>query len=160
MSIIKLPYFGKLDSTNLEDEYDTEIEFNGRTVDVFLFEMEIADKQTFTIIKSVLENLAIFDNNNRRLIAEDFNNGEGESLTFEYLYHHLIALQEDCSAIIDNNATEIDNLTTIMQALSITTIAFYSDVVIFDYCLNEETFDQLLVIHMDRNNQLSIEWES
>ncbi len=160
MSIIELPYFDKLDSTNLEDEYDIEIEFNGRTVDVFLFEMEIADKQTFAIIKSVLEDLATFDNNNRQLIAEDFNNGEGKSLTFEYLHHHLIALQEDCCDIIDNNATEIDNLTAIMKALSITTISFYSDMVVFDYCLNDEVSDQLLVVHMDRDNNLSILWES
>ena len=159
MEKLKLPYFKEeIDIQNLQDEYDTDFEYNGKEIDIFLNEMQVADKEQFTIIKNVLENLPEFDNQNRSFITNDFENKNGN--TFEYLSYHLEELGDDFEEIIDSNDTEINNLKKLMNLLKITTISFYSDLVVFDYCLDDEISDQLLVVKMNRQKNLSIDWES
>ncbi|WP_158850500.1 DUF2004 domain-containing protein [Algibacter sp. L1A34] len=159
MEKLKLPYFKQeIDIQNLQDEYDTDFEYNGKEINIFLNEMQVADKEQFTIIKNVLENLPEFDNQNRNFITNDFENKNGN--TFEFLSYHLEELEDDFEEIIDSNDTEINNLKKLMNFLKITTISFYSDLVVFDYCLDDEISDQLLVIKMNRQKNLSIDWES
>ena len=159
MEKLKLPYFKQeIEIQNLQDEYDTDFEYNGKEIDIFLNEMQVADKEQFTIIKNVLENLPEFDNQNRSFITNDFENKNGN--TFEYLSYHLEELEDDFEEIIDSDDTEINNLKKLMNLLKITTISFYSDLVIFDYCLDDEISDQLLVVKMNRQKNLSIDWES
>jgi len=76
------------------------------------------------------------------------------------LSYHLEELEEDFEEIIDSDDTEINNLKKLMKLLKIITISFYSDLVVFDYCINDEISDQLLVVNMDRQRNLSIAWES
>ena len=159
MEKLKLPYFKQeIDIQNLQDEYDTDFEYNGKEINIFLNEMQVADKEQFTIIKNVLENLPEFDNQNRNFITNDFENKNGN--TFEFLSYHLEELEDDFEEVIDSNDTEINNLKKLMNFLKITTISFYSDLVVFDYCLDDEISDQLLVIKMNRQKNLSIDWES
>ena len=159
MEKLKLPYFKQeIDIQNLQDEYDTDFEYNGKEINIFLNEMQVADKEQFTIIKNVLENLPEFDNQNRNFITNDFENKNGN--TFEFLSYHLEELEDDFEEIIDSNDTEINNLKKLMNFLKITTISFYSDLVVFDYCLDDEISDQLLVVKMNRQKNLSIDWES
>ena len=159
MEKLKLPYFKQeIDIQNLQDEYDTDFEYNGKEINIFLNEMQVADKEQFTIIKNVLENLPEFDNQNRNFITNDFENKNGN--TFEFLSYHLEELEDGFEEIIDSNDTEINNLKKLMNFLKITTISFYSDLVVFDYCLDDEISDQLLVVSMNRQKNLSIDWES
>jgi len=52
MEKLKLTYFKEeIDIQNLQDEYETELEYNGKEVDVFLNEMQIADNEQFDILK-------------------------------------------------------------------------------------------------------------
>ena len=159
MEKLKLPYFkDEIDIQNLQDEYDTELEYNGKEINIFLNEMQVADKEQFNIIKNVLENLPEFDKQNRSFITNDFENKNGN--TFEYLSYHLEELEDGFEEIIDSDDTEINNLKKLMNLLKIATISFYSDLVVFDYCLDDEISDQLLVIKMNRQKNLSIDWES
>jgi hypothetical protein len=159
MNKLKLPYFKEeIDIQNLQDEYETEFEFNDKEVDVFLNEMQIADKEQLDIIKNVLENISEFDKQNRGLISENFENKNG--LTFEYLSYHLEELKEEFEDIVDFNETEISNMEKLLRLLKVTTISFYSDLVVFDYCLDDEISDQLLAVKMDRQKKLSLDWES
>ncbi|MFL0068027.1 DUF2004 domain-containing protein [Tenacibaculum maritimum] len=159
MNKLKLPYFKEeIDIHNIQDEYETEFEFNDKEVDVFLNEMQIADEEQFGIIKNVLENISDFDKQNRSLISENFENKDG--LTFEYLSYHLEKLKEEFADIVDFDDTEIRNIEKLLSLLKITTISFYSDLTVFDYCLDDEISDQLLAVKMDRQKELSLDWES
>ncbi|CAA0155455.1 DUF2004 domain-containing protein [Tenacibaculum maritimum] len=159
MNKLKLPYFKEeIDIHNIQDEYETEFEFNDKEVDVFLNEMQIADEEQFGIIKNVLENISDFDKQNRSLISENFENKDG--LTFEYLSYHLEELKEEFADIVDFDDTEIRNIEKLLSLLKITTISFYSDLTVFDYCLDDEISDQLLAVKMDRQKELSLDWES
>ena len=159
MQKLKLPYFKeKINLQNLQDEYETRFEFNDKEVDVFLNEMQIANKEQFDFIQNVLENLIEYDKRNRSFIEQDFENKGG--LTYQYLLYHLKELKEDFEDMFDFNDSEINNLREFMGVLKITTISFYADCVFFDYCLDDEVSDQLLVIELNREKNLSILWES
>lgn len=41
MTKFNLPYFKHIDSQNLQDEYDAEIQFNDRIVNLFLNEIQL-----------------------------------------------------------------------------------------------------------------------
>jgi len=156
---LKLPYFKeKINLQNLQDEYETQFEFNDKEVDVFLNEMKIAHKEQFDFIQNVLENITEFDKQNRLYIEQEFEDKGG--LTYQYLRYHLKELKEDFEEMHDFNEGELDKIRELMGVLKITTISFYADLVIFDYCLDDQVSDQLLVIQMNREKTLSLHWES
>ncbi len=163
MNQFKLPYFAEIDLNNLQDEYETEIEFNGAEVDIFLNEMRYTDSEQLNFIKKVLENLDQFDNKNRASIAEDFSHN---GVSYEYLSYYLVEddfqedYAEDFAELIQADDTTENNLQRLMQALKITTISTYSDCIVFDYCLDDEISDQLLAVKIDSENRIAIDWES
>ncbi|WP_055446137.1 DUF2004 domain-containing protein [Lacinutrix mariniflava] len=159
MEKFKLPYFKEeIDIQNLRDEYETELEYNGKEINIFLNEMLGADKEQLNQIKNTLENLSEFDKQNRSFISNDFKNQNGN--TFEYLSYHLDELNVHFKEIIDSKNTKLNNLKKIMNLLKIATISFYSDLVVFYYSLDDEISDQLLVVKLDRQKNRSLDWES
>jgi len=159
MSKLKLPYFKEeIDIKNIQDEYEVEFEFNEKEVDVFLYEMKIADDEQFGIIKNVLENIFEFDKHNRSLISKCFENKDG--FTYDYLSYHLEELKEELEDIVDFDDSKIINMEKLLRLLKMKTISFYSDLVVFDYCLNDEISDQLLVVKMNRQQKKYLDWES
>lgn len=158
MKNYKLPYFEEIDLNNVQEEYETEIEFNNNEVDIFLNEVSSLNNEELNFIKTVLENLTEFDKKNREFITDDFNNN-GE--TFEYLSYYLEEdYAEDFKDLILPDDTEINNLKRLKNSLKITTISTYSDCIVFDYCLNDEISDQILGVKIDSEKIISINWES
>ncbi|WBX77993.1 DUF2004 domain-containing protein [Tenacibaculum ovolyticum] len=159
MKKLKLPYFKEeIDIKNLKEEYATEFEFNDKKVDIFLNEMKISDDEQFGTIKNVLENIFELDKHNRSLISKNFEGKDG--VTYDYLSYHLEELKEELEDIIDLDDSQISDMKKLLRLLKIKTISFYSDLVVFDYCLNDEISDQLLVVKMNRQQKISLDWES
>lgn len=165
MSIIKLPYFDEIDIKKLEEYYEAEIEFEDREVSLDLnFEVEQIDENKLQIVKILLENINDFDSKNRIFIAKDFDNYSNGSIVYDYISFHLKELKEDFSEIIDTKETKSGNLIKLMNSLKLIRIGFYpnedDETVIFDYCLNDDISNELLVIVLKNQNSLSIAWES
>ena len=73
MTKYSLPYFGEIDLTALDEYYDVNIDLNGNTVNIDLnFEKESSDWDKFDTVKSFLNNINNFDQQNKSYIEDDF----------------------------------------------------------------------------------------
>ena len=89
MATFSLPHFGPLDPDDLEEYYDTTIPFGGNIIQVDLnFENKTIDTKRLATAKHFIDNIRIFDINNKGYITSDYNDANGETVQF-YLQHHL-----------------------------------------------------------------------
>ncbi len=78
----QLPYFGEINAHSLEAYYQSEIEFNGEEVSIYLsFENDTVDEQTIEKITSFLNNIIALEAQNRTLIKSDFDD-DGETARY------------------------------------------------------------------------------
>lgn len=161
MNNIDLPYFGKLNKQSLQDEYDVEIEFKDRKIDIFLNEMLVMKQENIEIIKSKLSDLFKTDDHVRAYISEEFESHENGSVTFDYLSFYLESWEEyDLEEVINLDDTELNNLKKIKNLLRLENISIYSDLMVFDYFINSEISDQILAVKVDYKDKYCISWES
>ncbi len=159
MKQFELPYFGKIDVDNLtaEQEY-MEIEFQGRKVILMWFTEEVS-KTYFENAKTILEDLATFDKNNRFFLQKEFKNPQDKTV-LEYLEFHLEELAEEFAEIIGDSSTKDEKLQKLLHALYLKTISFHGNSIVPDYVLNQEVSDEVLGIYTDENSQRRVAWES
>lgn len=159
MSSYTLPHFGQLDLSSLDEYYDTEIEFNGKEVDLDLnFEKKTTDPARLDMVKKFLENLPEFDSLNKKYINQDFEDEDGDTVAF-YVEHHLENLDEDVlGAIIDFENETVEPEKQFINALHLVRVGFYPDeesyFATFDYSIGRDLTNDLVVIHIKENGEL------
>ena len=68
MANIKLPHFGIVDPTALDEYYDVDIDFNGNAMQIDLnFEGKTIAPERLDIVKQFIENIRIHDLNNKKV---------------------------------------------------------------------------------------------
>ncbi len=159
MANITVPHFGQLDSTSLEAYYDVEIAFNNTQIQIDLnFENKTIDPKKLETVKSFIENIRIYDLNNRRYIDKDYNDEDGDTVKF-YLEHHLEELgKEELATLIDLGSKSADHEKQLLKKLHLVRVGVYPDsedqFAIFDYSLGQEISNYLVVINTDENGNL------
>ncbi len=165
MSKYKLKYFGEIDTKNLDDYYDVESTYNGRDISFDLnFGAKKIDEIRLERVQKVLDNLDDFDAKNREFIKKDFDKYPGANIVYDYLLFHLEELGDVFESFINKDDTKENNLKRLMATLKLRRVGFYPDeeeeTVIFDYCLNDEVSDELIVIAMKNYKIDYVTWES
>ncbi len=162
MKQFELPFFGLVDVENVTESQEyMEIDFQDRELALMWFAEEDIDENYFQNAKNILEDLEKFDKESKAFLEKELHN-EQDTTVLEYLSFHLEEehLAEFFAKIIDKNASEEENLKSLLKAMYLKTISFHKGVIIADYVVNHEISDQILAISLYSNGKKNIAWES
>lgn len=154
-----LPCFGQLDSENLEEYYDCEINFNNTMVSVDLnFGDRKIDISRLEIAKKFIEQLADYDFKNKKYIEQDYKEDVGDTVR-AYIEHHLDELGEtELNELIDPSNKKISQEDQVVKKLHLVRMGLYPDsddqFAIFDYSIGPEITQYLVVLFIDEFGDL------
>ena len=158
MAHYSLPLFDEIDLDDLEEYYDAEMEFEGKTISVDLNLGESVEVSRLDRVKEFLGSLAEYDRKNKAYIEEDFNNDEGDTVR-TYVTHHLENIPEDEMADLlqsDNKMSSPE--IQLMKQIRLIGVGFYPDesdqFAVFDYSLGEELTNYLVVININDKGKM------
>jgi hypothetical protein len=159
MAEYALPYFGNLQTENLEEYYDVDIELNGNKIQIDLnFENKTIDTLIMDNVKNFIEKFEDFDRLNKRYMLNDYNDEDGDTVKF-YLEHHLEELDKDeLTKLVNFDDTITAPEQQLLSKLKLVRVGLYPDgeynFATFDYSIGKDITDQLVVINTDENGQL------
>lgn len=154
-----LPHFGQLDSENINEYYDCEINFNNTNVAIDLnFGDTKIDIGRLEIAKKFLEQMADYDFKNKKYIEQDYKDDDCDTVR-EYIDHHLEELGEDeLSELIDQKNKKISQGDQLVKKLHLVRMGLYPDsddqFAIFDYSIGPEITQYLVVLFVDEFGNL------
>ncbi|SFN51705.1 hypothetical protein SAMN05421738_1142 [Algoriella xinjiangensis] len=167
MTEYTLPHFGKLQVENLEEYYNVDIELGGKEIQIDLnFENKTINIEDFDTIKHFIENIENFDKQNQHYIKSDYDDENGNTVK-EYVTFHIEELGEEFLEQI-NIDNQTDKEQQFLTKLNLTRVGIYPDgkydtsyFAVFDYTVNKELTDQLIVVKTDNKGNLDhLSWES
>lgn len=152
--IINLPFFNELDSDNLTDYYevDVDIEQNKVQLDVN-FEEKTINPDKLLILKSYLDSPQAIINIAKEAIINNFANGEDVK---EFLTFHIDELnQNDLGNLLKQADKTLSLEEQILSVLKLRRIGFYpydnDEFAILDFVLDEEISQYILVVKLNNN---------
>lgn len=157
---IELPYFGQLDMNSLKDYYESSTTVNGQEINIDLnFDNSSSDKLKMSTIKSVLENIEKFDNQNKFYIEEDYKNVKGDTVK-SYIENHLGQFDKDeLDRLIDKTDTTNNPEIQLLKKLKLVRLGLYPDnekyLTTFDYSIGKNITQYLVVITTDKDGNLN-----
>ncbi len=160
MANFSLPHFPELNPKNLDEYYDTEIDFNGHEIQIDLnFEHKNIHTDRLDIVKEFIENLKSYDTKNKKHIEQDYAN-EGCDTVRTYVEHCIENFdQEELADFIDFDNKTVTNEIQLMNSLRLVRIGFYPDseenFATFDYSINPEIADHLVVIFINATGEMN-----
>lgn len=169
MNTYKLPFFGEIELTPLKDYYSTSAQDNQREIEFDInFTNGSVEDHTLNVIKQFLNNIDLFDKENRNQWIRDFNE-EGE--TSEYIEFYFEELQEEeLDDLVDVSKNIEDQKLELLNKLELKRVGLYPHKEqeigyfgIFDYSIKieGEYCNQLLVVNIQSNGDFDhITWES
>ena len=169
MGNIELPHFGQMDFNQLNEYYSSETEYNGLTLRLDLnFEKKIVSEEEAENIKKFLDNISVFDIQNKTEITKDFNK-EGEAKDYINFYFDELD-HEELSGIVDYKNLNKPKEEQLLNKLRLIRVGLYPDgkydaeyYGVFDYSIeiDGEPCNQLLVVKTNKTGNLDhITWES
>ncbi len=159
MTLISLPHFGILDPASLEEYYDTEIDFNGTTIQVDLnFYDKTIDSGRLEKVKAFIENIRIHDINNRKYIDNDYRDEDGDTVK-TYLEHHIDELGEtELAGLVKPGTKSTEYEKELLKKIHLVRVGIYPDsdeqFAVFDYSLGKDITGYLVVVNTDENGNL------
>lgn len=159
MATFTLPHFGPIDPTQLDEYYDVTIPFNNTTIDVDLnFESKTITVEKLATVKHFIDNIRIYDINNKGYIANDYKDEDGDTVQF-YLQHHLEELgTAELAALLPAGSKSTDHEKLLLQKLHLVRVGIYpgneDQFAIFDYSIGRDITNYLVVIFTDENGNL------
>jgi Protein of unknown function (DUF2004) len=159
MANFNLPHFGPLDPNELEQYAAVEIIFNSREIQIDLnFENKTIDPKQLETVRHFIDNIRIFDINNKVFIANDYKDKDGDTVKF-YLQHHLEDLGTvELAALLPASSKKIDHEKLLLQKLHLVRVGIYPDsdnqFAVFDYSIGQDITNYLVVLFTDENGNL------
>ena len=159
MPNIKLPYFGILDSSALDEYYDVETDFSNTTIQIDLnFDNKTIELKRLEIAKHFLENIRIHDLNNRKYIQNDYDDEDGDTVR-TYIENHLEEIgTDDLARLVGANTKTSDHSKQLVKKLQLVRLGLYPGSVaqfaVFDYSIGKDLTNYLVVITTDENGNL------
>ena len=159
MAKYTLPHFGEIDTSNLEEYYDADIEFKGNDVSIDLnFDDKSIDTKHLDKVKKIIKDLATYDKQNTKYIEQDYKDEDADTVR-TYIEHHLDEIdEEELLEVIDLSDKNDKKEIQLMKALHLVRVGFYPHnedyFVTFDYSLDRDLTNYLVVINTDANGKL------
>lgn len=159
MANVKLPHFGMLDASSVEEYYDAAVNYNNTEIQIDLnFESTSVDIQKLETVKHFIDNIRIHDLSNRKHIEKDFDDDGSDTVKF-YIENHLEVLAEDTIASLIGSHTRIaEQPRLLLKKLHLIRVGLYPNkadqFATFDYSISSEITDQLVVVFTDENGNL------
>lgn len=160
MATFILPHFGPLDHEELETYYDTEIELGGKQIAIDLnFEGPGIDAKRLETVQHFIDNIRIFDINNRAHIAKDYQDKDADTVQL-YLRHHLDELgTQELASLLPRGSKAAEHEKLLLQQLHLVRVGIYPDsnsqFAVFDYSISKDLTDALIVLFTDENGNLA-----
>jgi hypothetical protein len=157
MSKYTLPHFGELDTESLDEYYDVDIDFEGRTIQLDLnFEEGSIDPKRLDLVKAFISGLSDYNTKNLVAIADDMEDGDTVE---EYIDHHLAELaEEDLAQLVDKNNSKTSPQKQLLAKLQLVRVGLYpgseEQFATFDYSIGQEITNYLVVLFTDENGEL------
>ena len=159
MATYTLPQFGQIDTTNLEDSYDVEIEFDGDKIQIDLnFDDKTIGTKRLDKVKKFIEKIKDFDIKNKKYIEKDYKDEDADTVR-TYVQHHLEEMErENLKGLVDFENEKMDPEIQLMRKLRLVRIGFYPDdedeFAVFDYSIGTALTNYLVVININENGKL------
>ncbi len=158
-------YFGEFELADPEEWYETEIEFNERTLEVLMTcssEAKNIDQTFLQTIDDFIDNFSDNEKLVRLSFIDDFKNG-GETKT--YIDSQIENQEsEEIENLIDRADEKLNNAEKLLSVINLLRVVFYPEkedrmFAIFDYTISEDLTDELLVfkLYKDKKNRICIE---
>ncbi len=145
----QLPYFDSIDTSNLEEEYRTYTDFNGRSILLDLnFTKKEIEVSTLELLVKQINRIAAIDIENRNEIESESKSG---FVVKDYIDDSMEMLEkEDLKIIMKNVDKTKSKKQQLFDALFLNRVGFYPEneelCIICDYTYSEELLDELLVV--------------
>lgn len=168
MEQFTLPHFGLIDLDNIEEYYDAEVEYKDAEVSLDInFEESTLEQHIAMRIKYILENIEVYDIKNRVYIDANYAK-ENNSLVSDFVNYHLEEIGDEIGEDINIDLEASDRDEQFIKKLKLIRLGLYPDsksenggFAVFDYSIDPEVTDQLLVVNVDAEGNLQhISWES
>jgi Protein of unknown function (DUF2004) len=159
MANYTLPYFGQIDTDQLEEYLDVDIDFKGNQVQIDLnFEGNKIETERLDAVKAFIDNLEKFDTQNKTYISQDFDDEECDTVK-TYLEHHLEEIDKnELSELIDPSDKTKEPIKQLLEKLHLVRVGLYPDnedeFAIFDYSIGQEITQYLVVINTNEKGEL------
>lgn len=159
MAIVELPYFGPLDTTSVEEYYETEIQHNYMSVQIDInFENNTIEEERLIAVKKFLEKIPAWAIQNKKYIQDNLTD-ENDDTVREYAEFILEEFQEaDLQEMIDMDTDMEERVNQLTRMLHLVRIGLYPDgdaqFAVFDYTIGHDLLDHLVVINTDENGKL------
>ncbi|MDF2189110.1 DUF2004 domain-containing protein [Paraflavitalea sp. CAU 1676] len=160
MTFFELPFFGKINTDNLEEYYDTVIEFNGTAIELDLnFESNTIEPTQLEKVKQFLSKLDQFDKDCRKEIREDYDDEDADTVR-EYIDFHLENIEvKDLARALNMDAKAVEQKEPLVEKLQLVRLGLYPDsedeYAIFDYSFGRGITDHLVVLWKDEEGTLT-----
>ena len=144
MTKYSLPGFAELNLDELEEYYDSQVDFKNRKVIVDLnFDEYSINPKKLDVVGSIINNLDLYNTKALDAIEQEYHSG-GDTVKF-YLEQH--------SALIDKEEVAL-------LAFYLKRVGFYPEnesyFAVFDYTLNEEQTQYLIVVTFNENGAIEL----
>ncbi len=166
MAQLETKHFGKIDLKKPNEWYETEIELNGKVIEVLITYSKTAlnvDQEILQNIDNFIDNLNTNETKIRHVIHDDFKQ-KGNTA---YYIENQIEEQDknDISRLIRNADKKLTKKEKLLSVLTLLRIVFYPEkednvFAVFDYTIDEEITDDLLAVKFYKDNSISIDIES
>lgn len=157
MSKYILTHFGEIDSDNLEEYYEAELEVNGRQVESDInFDEESIHVFKLQKTNDWLSGLSKLDELGLAALQEDFKSAE---TVREYIQHPLAELDsDDIKGIVKGAKKGATRDEKMLSAIKLERVGFYPHeefrFITLDYTLNGDLTDQLIVLGFTADGKL------
>lgn len=158
MATTQVLYIGEVNLQQPEEYYEASMPFDNREVQVDLnFEGEPLEPVQLDIVNQFLKQLPQLDAACRQIIAEDYEDADGDTAR-TYVQHHLEELSAEAKAAL-LGADEEDEATALLGKLHLVRIGFYPDdeenFAMLDYSIGTELTQYLIVLGVSANGDIA-----
>lgn len=156
MAILNLPHFGPINLDALEEYYAVSIPYNGNEIEIDLnFEEESITPEAMDEVLHFIEQINVFDAQNKTYLEVDFNDDEGEAVKI-YLEHHLEELEKnELESLIDFNKVQEEPIKQLLGKLRLVRLGLYPHqeefFATFDYSIGSDLTDYLIAVSVDKD---------
>lgn len=160
MPTIELPWFGKLDTTSLEEYYEQEnVEVEGLNFEIDLnFENDSIEEERLIATRKFLEQLPRWIAQNKKYIQENIKDEDDDTIREYADYLVEVLTEEELAELVQPDDDTSDNTAWVAGKLQLVRVGLYPDsaqhFAIFDYSIGQHLVDYLVVINTDEEGQL------
>ena len=159
--------FGKINLNQPEEYFSSSIYIDNKEVETDLNFLHLAevDKDSLVVVDNYLSKIDEYEKQIRELIHEDFAKNK-QGFTREYIKIHLECLSEEYLEGLSKNSIDTVSMEDqLVRQIRLYRIGFYPEkadkvFAVFDYRINEEESDELLVVVLNKDLSYRITIES